>query len=656
MRIPISHVRLALLLPMLIPCLARGQDADRTAAYDFSRRMGAGNNYMAAKVVGGYAAPEDFQLLRRHRFTHCRIGYKAYNYCDATAPYTIDPARMSQLKDAVDDCLAEGLVAIVDPIHYWAYVGDVVGPYEDAHLPMLVSLWEQIAAAFADYPLDTVAFEIMNEPHGATDLDAIVTNCLAAIRGVAGNESRICIVSGTGFSTREALIRAFDDDVFPTDDHFLVGTFHYYDPKTFTKQGDDPSLVYWADGGSSDSDFDVPANNLDEVAAANHNWADRHGVVPLPIYMGEFGCDNKAPQPDRMRWISWLRFMAEERGFSWAHWNMYRDDDASKGMGPWNSLEKTDPSKRSFQAYMVEGLLTHYEAEEGAFSGGTAAASDGLGYSGTGYVSFPAGAVGSDVHVTVACYVPRDDSYAAVIRYSSDVDRELTFQTLDYTGGLIQERGVIFPTTGGLSDWASTSVTCDFSATTSTLVRLIADSAPGPKIDWIKITKGATGYVFPSDAIAYDTFEDGPYGEFGWVDAEWTTTGSTSVVDNPTLAYQGDFRLRLSESASARRTVDLSSVDAAMLSFYWRANGLGGAGDAATVEIYDGQWRQVLLVQDGEDDNIWHFARIDLSGYDMASDFQVRFGIQGGGSSRFHIDQVEIIEAPGASGLPWRRY
>ena len=48
------------------------------------------------------------------------------------------------------------------------------------------------------------------------------------------NESRQVIVSGEGFSTRGALISAFEQDLL---DNNLIATFHYYHPFSFTKQG-----------------------------------------------------------------------------------------------------------------------------------------------------------------------------------------------------------------------------------------------------------------------------------------------------------------------------------------------------------------------------------------------------------------------------------
>ena len=99
----------------------------------------------------------------------------------------------------------------------------------------LGKIWEQVADRFASYDLDRVVFEVFNEPHNGHDVARIINTALSAIRASAGNESRIVIVPGDGFSTRQALIDAFNNDEIPSDDLYLISTFHYYDPFSFTK-------------------------------------------------------------------------------------------------------------------------------------------------------------------------------------------------------------------------------------------------------------------------------------------------------------------------------------------------------------------------------------------------------------------------------------
>jgi endoglucanase len=456
---------------------------NRGESYELARRMGAGNNFMAAWAVGGKAAPEDAALLNRSHFNHCRIGYKMDELCGAGPNYVIPTNEMRQLQDIVDNCLDEGLIAVVDPIHNWAN-----GPgYATNDLPKLVKIWQQVAARFANYPLDMVVFEIMNEPHSGSNISNIIANALPAIRAFPGNQQRQVIVSGEGFSTRQALINAFNNDWIPANDANLIGTFHYYDPRVFTVQGDPAgplTNVFWGattEVAQVDMDFDA-------VSAANNDWAARHAVEPLPIYLGEFGVDNFAPAADRKRWLARIRMAAEQRGFAHAHWAMYNNEPDAKGMGPWTTAVINNPSLRTFDAAPLEALMTHYEAESQAFSAGVTSSAVEPGFIGTGYAKFPV-ATGTNVYCEINGYIPTDDAYAVEIRYAATTARTLTLKSLSNAGTTVQSRGLLFPATGGSNCWAIARVTVNFQAGENARLRIIADPDAGPSIDYVRFTR-----------------------------------------------------------------------------------------------------------------------------------------------------------------------
>lgn len=456
---------------------------DRAAAHALNQRLGRGNNFMASKAINGQGAPEDYALLNRVHFNHCRIGYKMDERAGPAPDHIIPASDMTTLQNMVDWCLAEGLIAIVDPVHNWAN-----GPgYTDnaADRNKLQKIWEQVAAHFAAYDLENVVFEIMNEPNGGDNVTAITQIGLAAIRGVPGNEQRIVIVSGDGFSTRQALIDAFDNDEIPSDDDYLIATFHYYDPRPFTKQGDNPD-VSW---GSS-AEFAQTGSDFDEVIAANNAFAARHGTEPLPVYCGEFGVDNEADNwnDDRERWLSWIRMQAEARGFSWAHWSMYNNTDGAKGMGPWNDDEKNDPSLRVFDPEPLEALIGRYEFEDGSRGGAVSWVDTFPGFTGTGYASFPQDTGFGTWARADSIYIPKSDTYVVNIHYSSAVDRTVRLVT-----GAEALTDVLFPATGGPDSWDTLRVKIAFNASTSAdldneSLKVVALPDPGPNLDWVHIT------------------------------------------------------------------------------------------------------------------------------------------------------------------------
>jgi len=133
----------------------------RAFAREVNRRMGKGNNFMASKSMNSNGAPEDYALLNNTNFHHCRIGYKMDEICGGAPNYTIPASHLTKLQNMVDWCLAEGLIPVIDPVHNWANGPGFTNP---ADLPKLGKIWVQVATHFADYDLDNVVFEIMNEP------------------------------------------------------------------------------------------------------------------------------------------------------------------------------------------------------------------------------------------------------------------------------------------------------------------------------------------------------------------------------------------------------------------------------------------------------------------------------------------------------------
>lgn len=460
----------------------------RSAAHALNRRLGRGNNFMAAKAIQGHGATADYSLLRESGFNHCRIGYKLDEFVSAQDNYVVPSEHLEEIKRLVDACLGEGLIAIVDPVHHWAN-----GPgYTDneADRTKLGRIWEQVADYFSKYDTEQVVFEIINEPHDSEakdDVDnvaRIIEIGLGAIRGSAGNEERIVIVCGDGFSTRQALIDSLDNGDIPGDDPYLIGTFHYYDPRPFTKQGEDGTFVSWG----AEAEFNEVSTKFDEVVAANNRFAERNQTEPLPIYLGEFGVDNAAPEGDRTRWLSWIRMQAEARGFSWAHWNMYNNSSNSKGMGPWTTTQRDDPTTRSFDAAPLEGLVGLYQFEGGTMGGGSAVSNSEPGYSGSGYITFPQ-TTGLGVWARVdSVFIPKSGSYMAEIHYACAEDR--TVRVVTNTEVMTN---VVFPATGSSGSWSTLRLELLFNAssghdTDTESIKIVSDPDVAPNLDWVNIT------------------------------------------------------------------------------------------------------------------------------------------------------------------------
>lgn len=468
-----------LLIAMLASDLTRAQSVDRQSSYDFNKRLGRGINYMAVKINKNVHDPYDFKLVRENHFTHIRLGSRLWQHYGPGPDYTIDPIKLQEYKNAVDWALDAGLMVVVDPIHYWR-------DYTDSDLPILKKLWEQLAGIFADYPVDMVAFEIMNEPESyEIDLKKIIHESLAIIRSFPGNQNRQVIVAGQAFSTRQALIDAFKNNlVFPIDDPNLIGTFHYYDPRPFSKQGA-ASNIFWAEEGDNDADWNITETAFDEVIEANNNWAEINNTHPLPIYNGEYGIDNGAPAADRLRWLWWVKNVSEERGFSHAIWNLYGDEPTSKGMGPFTSLEENNPPQRRLHQEVMEPYRSRVEFENLMAGEGSIVASNDE--ASNAQVIRVTGDLTNSTLEVKDFYIARSGNFYLNIRFKKDYDTPAAV-----TAMVVNDNSEIYNKSYELpysNNWVYGVIPIKLNALRSNLKLTIDRGSGYPIFDFITVTK-----------------------------------------------------------------------------------------------------------------------------------------------------------------------
>lgn len=217
-----------------------------------------------------------------------------------------------------------------------------------------------------------VAFELINEPRlkckgGEQQLWQRMLARLVE-RARKGSRDMPLVVTGACISTPEGLVAL---DPAALGDRNLIYTFHYYEPFTFTHQG--AQFIPWPDKYLDEVPWPAGArplaepmallterikttSGLDEAARVQamhgaqanlqrfyasgagpalieqrfadvRRWADRHGVPPRRIFIGEFGVWRKharlpgARCEDRVRWLADTRTAAEKHGFAWAYFN-----------------------------------------------------------------------------------------------------------------------------------------------------------------------------------------------------------------------------------------------------------------------------------------------------------------------------------------------
>ena len=145
--------------------------------------------------------------------------------------------------------------------------------------------------------------------------------------------------------------------------------------------------------------------------------------------------------------------------------------------------------------------------------------------------------------------------------------------------------------------------------------------------------------------VASDDFESGGWtGGTGWLD-NWYSSGDAAVTDTGT-PYEGGYHLRLRRANGyADRAVDLSGVASARLRFWAKANSFESGEEAyCLVSDDDSNWHIVHTWVDGDDDDQYRFYDIDLSSYNLSSEFWIAFEANmSGGQDYLYVDKLEIL-------------
>ncbi len=220
------------------------------------------------------------------------------SFTGTRADFTVSSTYLDRLEQVIGWGLNQNLVIILD-FHgatlksEFIYTFDSSNPENPrpssakraADLAKFYSIWEQIADRFKNYS-DDLIFEIINEPYfhiSQTEMNVLNTEAISIIRSSGGNNGTRKVIITGGTKTSYEAITTIDPQIINSDD-YLIATFHYYRPFSFTKSSD---YRYNVNSWGSNADKTAVDNEFDEVL----NWAN--GFSPAAaVLLGEFGADN----------------------------------------------------------------------------------------------------------------------------------------------------------------------------------------------------------------------------------------------------------------------------------------------------------------------------------------------------------------------------
>ncbi|MEV0174160.1 cellulase family glycosylhydrolase [Streptomyces sp. NPDC050803] len=269
------------------------------------------------------AGRELFRTIRAEGFRSVRIPVTWSAHQSATAPYTVEAAYMSRVKEVVEWAQAEGLYVVLNVHHdSWQWISKMSTDHDNVRA-RFDALWTQISAAFRDQPR-TLLFEGVNEPQfdDATAaqktqfLSELLTSFHKIVRASGGGNSDRMLVLTTQVGTPSQELM---DDLYTTitglHDSNLVATVHFYSWYPFS--------VNIAGGTRYD---EAARNDAEDAFARMHNTFVTKGI---PVYLGEYGLlgypDSNHPsrieRGEALKYYEHVGHLARTAGVTTALWD-----------------------------------------------------------------------------------------------------------------------------------------------------------------------------------------------------------------------------------------------------------------------------------------------------------------------------------------------
>ncbi len=302
-------------LPLELPDVELVIDENPISANTAVNEMGIGinlGNTLDAPTEGAWAPAAEEQVIidfKEAGFKHVRIPVTWDNRTEKTAPYTVDTDEMDRVEEVVDWALDQDLYVILN-VHHDDWLKKGGNTFTQNNRNRFDAIWLQIVERFKNKSAKLL-FEILNEPVDLTsaNVDELNARVLEIIRRV--NPTRLVVFSGNGFTPINALLSAAIPD---TEDEYLIGNFHAYDPWPFAGQ----CIRGWGTGADKDE--------LEQIYQQAQAWSRENDI---PVTVNEFGAakfdftapDNVCELEDRLQYLESHVEFASEYGISATFWD-----------------------------------------------------------------------------------------------------------------------------------------------------------------------------------------------------------------------------------------------------------------------------------------------------------------------------------------------
>lgn len=270
---------------------------------------------------------QDIAFIKAAGFDHIRLPVDEEQLWDSTGKREEEAFRL------LDNCMNwvndAGLKVVLDlhiiRSHYFNAKENPLWTKREEQ-DKLISLWKDLAAAVQKWPNSMLAYEFMNEPVAEDNeqWNVLLARVADSIR--SWERERTLVVG----SNRWQSVNTFDQLKVPPGDKNILLSFHFYEPfhlthykaswtdlKDFKGQVQYPGQIVL--NGQTDAEKRVyNRDTLEKMMEKAFRLADS---LRLPLYCGEFGVIDGAPEASKIAWYRDMVAIFEKHRVAYANWN-----------------------------------------------------------------------------------------------------------------------------------------------------------------------------------------------------------------------------------------------------------------------------------------------------------------------------------------------
>ncbi|WPP51329.1 glycoside hydrolase family 5 protein [Catalinimonas niigatensis] len=297
---------------------------------------------------------DDVEYLAGLGFDHLRFPVDEEQMFDEAGNKEAEAFQL--LHNALGWCQENGLRAIVD-LHILRshHFNEKEKPLwtDPTAQEKFIQLWQSFSEELSEYPNGMLAYELMNEPvaDDPAQWNQLVAKAFAAIRAL---EPERTIVIG---SNRWQSADTFDALEVPENDENILLSFHFYEPfllthyqASWTDLADYTGPVHYPGQIVTEEELEAlasPIKNMAESRMRTYNQDTLEYMMRkplrvaqekgLPLYCGEWGVIEHAPDEARQQWYRDMIHIFEKNNIAYANW-----DYKSNSFGLINSDESVN--------------------------------------------------------------------------------------------------------------------------------------------------------------------------------------------------------------------------------------------------------------------------------------------------------------------------